>query len=259
MRRDNLFWGVVLIIVGVLLYLQAQGIINNVFQYFWPLAMLLVGIWLILGVYWKPAPSPGEVFSIPLESAQSIRYNFSHGAGQLEIGGGAPVGQALVGNSASGMNKKSRLNGDQLEVRVEAGPTWLPFIGPSEGVWKFQLTRELPILLTVETGASFLNIDLRDVSVTHFALKTGASSTNITMPARGVSLLDVEAGAATINIFIPETAAARIRAKGVTALDVDTNRFPLVESGFYQSSNFDLASDRAEINIETGLGKITVK
>ena len=46
MRRDSLFWGGALILLGVLLYLQTQGIINNVFQYFWPIAMLLVGIWL---------------------------------------------------------------------------------------------------------------------------------------------------------------------------------------------------------------------
>jgi len=114
--------------------------------------------------------------------------------------------------------------------------------------------------LTVESGASFLNIDLTDVLTTRFALKTGASSTNVTMPARGVCLFDVEAGAASLNIRVPESSVARIRVKdSVTALDVDTNRFPRLDSGIYQSSNFDTASDRSEINIESGLGSVSVK
>lgn len=260
MRRDSIFWGGVLILAGVLLFLQSEGIIRNVFQYFWPLVLILVGGWIILGVYWKPANSPEESFSVPLGAAQSVNYHFAHGAGQLDISGGAPVGQALLGTSAVGMNRNSQLSGDRLEVRVEAGPSFVPFLGPGQGVWRFQLAQNIPISLTVESGASFMNIDLRDVLATRFALKTGASSTNVTMPAHGISLLDVESGAASINIRIPETTAARIRTKNsVMTLDVDTNRFPRLDSGLYQSSNFDTASDRSEINIESGLGSVSVK
>jgi LiaI-LiaF-like transmembrane region len=260
MKRDNIFWGSALILLGVLLFLQTQGYIRNVLQYFWPLAMILVGGWIILGVYWKPAASPEDSFSIPLGTAQSVKYHFSHGAGQLEISGGAPGGQALVGTSGAGMNRKSQLNGDRLEVRIEAGPSFVPFLGPGQGVWRFQLAQNVPVLLTVESGASFLDINLTDVLATRLALKTGASSTNVTMPAHGASLLDVESGAASLNIRVPEATAARIRVKeSVMALDVDTNRFPRLDSGIYQSSNFDTSSDRSEINIESGLGSVSVK
>ena len=260
MKRDNIFWGSALILVGVLLFLQTQGYVQNVFKYFWPLALILVGGWIILGVYWKPADVSEETFSIPLGAAQSVKYHFAHGAGQLEISGGAPAGQALVGTSAAGMNRNSQLNGERLDVRVEAGPSFVPFLGPSQGVWRFKLAQNVPVLLTVESGASFLDINLTDVLATRFALKTGASSTNVTMPARGVSMLDVESGAASLNIRIPEANAARIRVKeSVMALDVDTNRFPRLDSGIYQSSNFDTASDRSEINIESGLASVSIK
>lgn len=260
MKRDNIFWGTVLIVVGILLYLQTQGIIRDVFRYFWPLALILVGGWIILNVFWRPDSSAVETFSFPLGGAQSVRYKFSHGAGQIEISGGAPAGQALVGSAATGMNKESRLDGDRLEVKVEAGPSFVPFVGPAEGVWRFQLTQEVPSTLIVEAGASSLNIDLRDVPATRLELKTGASSSNVTMPARGVSLLEVEAGAASVNVRVPEATAARIRVKeGVSAISVDTNRFPRLDSGLYQSAGFDTAADRAEIDIESGLGSVSVK
>jgi hypothetical protein len=259
MRRDNLFWGTALILVGVLLYLQTQGYIGNIIPYLWPLALILAGGWIILGVYWRPALSEQETFHIPLGAAKSARFKFSHGAGQIEITGGAPTGQALVGSSAMGMNKHSHLEGDRLEVKVEAGPSFVPFIGPSQGIWRFQLTQEIPVTLIVEAGASSVSIDLKDVPASHVELKTGASSSNVTVPARGVSLLDIDAGAASVHIRVPETTAARIRVEqGVTSINVDTNRFPRLDSGFYQSSGYDTATDRADINIEAGLGSVTV-
>jgi hypothetical protein len=111
----------------------------------------------------------------------------------------------------------------------------------------------------MEAGASSMNLDLKDLLATRVALKTGASSSNVTMPAHGISLLDVEAGAASVNIRVPEATEARIRVKeGVTAINVNTTRFPRLDSGIYQSSNFNTAADRAEINIESGLGSISV-
>jgi len=259
MRRDNIFWGVALILLGALFFLQQQGIIKNVFTYIWPLALILVGGWMVLTVFWKTEHS-AEQFDIALQNAKSVRYSFAHGAGQFEIKGGAPVGKALVGSSATGMNQSSHLTGDRLDVKVEAGPSVVPFIGPATGVWRYQLTQAVPVTLKVEAGASRLEIDLTEIRATHFELSTGASSTDLTVPARGASVLDIEAGAAAINIRVPEATAARIRVKdGVTAMNVDQKRFPQLDSGMYQSANFDSAPDRAEITIEGGMGSVTVK
>ena len=260
MKRDNIFWGTALLILGALFLLQAQGFITSVFRFVWPLALILVGSWIILNVFWKPAATDEDTFSISLQSAKSVRYKFSHGAGQIEIRGGAPVGLAIVGSSAVGMNESSHLNGDRLEVKVDAGPSLVPFLGPSSGVWRYQLSQEVPVTLKVEAGASRLEIDLKDVQATRIELSTGASSADITLPARGASILDVEAGAASINIRVPDAVAARIRVKeGVTAMNVDQSRFPQLDSGMYQSANFDSSTARTEITIESGLGSVTIK
>jgi len=260
MRRDNIFWGGVMILFGVLFLLQAQGVINNVFRLFWPLILILIGGWMVANVIWKPSRAADETFSIALREAKSVRYKFSHGAAQIHIGGGAPPGQALVGSSAVGMNHRNHLDGDRLSVRVEAGPSLIPFLGPADGVWRYQLTQEVPVELELEAGASTLNVDLKAVLATHIELKTGASSVNMTLPANGASLLDVKAGAASINLRVPDATAARIRVKeGVTSLSVDTNRFPQLDSGIYQSPNFESATVRTEIIVEAGVGSITVK
>jgi len=260
MRRDNIFWGSVLIALGLLFFLQRGGFIPSVVPFLWPLALILFGGWLILSVYWRPQASESEKFDVALQNAKSVRYRFSHGAGQIVINGGAPMGKALVGSSAVGMNEKTLLDGDRLNVHIEAGASFIPFVGPSDGTWRFQLSQEVPVTVKVETGASQLDMDLTDVLASHIELETGASNSNVTMPARGASLLDLEAGAASINITIPEGVAGRIRIKeGLTSLNVDTNRFPQVDSRLYQSADYNNTENRAEISVEAGLGSITIK
>ena len=260
MKRDNIFWGTVLILLGALFFLQRQGLIPSVVPYLWPLALILFGGWLILSVFWRPDSSSGEQFDMDLGNAKSVRYRFSHGAGQIVIKGGAPIGKALVGSSATGMKESSRLDGDRLEVRVEAGASFIPFVGPSDGTWRFQLTQEVPVSVKVETGASQLDMDLTDVPATFVELETGASNSSVIMPARGASMLNLEAGAASINITLPEGVAGRIRIKeGLTSLNVDHNRFPQVDSRLYQSPDYDTAANRADISVEAGLGSISIK
>lgn len=259
MKRDNIFWGGVLILLGTLFLLQTSGIIPSVFPYIWPLTLILLGLWLVVSVYWKSG-NVEETFSIPLRDAKTVKYKFSHGAGQIEIKGGAPIGQALVGSSAEGVSKNSELDGDRLEIRIEAGASFIPFIGPSDGVYRFQLSNEVSSDIRVETGASQLDMDLTDVLASEIRLQTGASNSNVTLPARGASHLDLEAGAASINIRIPDDVSGRVRIKqGLTSINIDTDRFPQVDSRLYQSTDYDTAENRAEISIEAGVGSINIK
>lgn len=259
MRRDNIFWGGALIILGALFLLQTQNIIPSIFPYIWPLALILFGLWMVVSVYWRSG-NTDETFSIPIENAKRVNYKFSHGAGQIEIKGGASAGQALFGLAADGVKSKSRSDGDKLEVRIEAGASFIPFIGPSGGVFRFQLSQEVPVNVSVETGASQLDMDLSDVLASEIRLQTGASNSNVTLPARGVSHMDLEAGAASVNIRIPEGVSGRVRIKeGLTSLNIDKNRFPQVDTRLYQSADYDTAENRAELNIEAGVGSISIK
>ena len=258
MNRDNIFWGGALILLGTLFLLQTQNIIPSIWPYIWPLALILLGLWIIISVYWRSGE--GEIFSIPLDNAQTVKYKFSHGAGQIDIKGGAPAGQAITGLTADGVNRKSQLIGDRLDGRIEAGASFIPFIGPPGGIFRFQLSNEVPAIISVETGASQLDMDLTDVPASEIRLQTGASSSKITLPARGTSHMDLEAGAASIDIRIPDGVAGRIRIKeGLTSLNIDISRFPQVDTRLYQSADYDSAENRTELNIEAGVGSISIK
>ena len=200
-----------------------------------------------------------EKISIPLQGAKEARLEINHGMGQIELSAGANAGDFLTGVAGVGMNQSSHLDGDKLEVEIDAGPSFIPFIGPEGGVWQFRLNADLPTSLDIDAGASRLNLDLRDLQVKYLSFDGGASHITLTLPARVENMVaELEAGAASIELNVPQGVGLRLRLKSVGSLKIDETRFVLRDGRIYQSADYDSAKYRAEVNIEGGATSITV-
>jgi len=264
MRRDYIFWGFVLILLGGLMFMNAADIRLpggiNPMQLFWPTALILLGIFIMAGVFLRGSVDEEQV-SIDLQGASQGSLNLSHGAGRISLGSGASPGQFLNGSFASGVKHKVRQTGDRLDVHLEARPFVFPFLfGSSRGLeWKIDLNRDIPFALRLETGASQSEFDLRDLRVTDLKISTGASETDVTLPANaGMTTVKVELGAASLDMVVPEGVAARIRSEhGVAAIEIDTSRFPY-SNGIYESADYSSAQNKIDIKIEAGAGRVAV-
>jgi len=260
MRRNYLFWGSVLILLSALFLLKALGITDDVWGYFWLLAMGLLGVWFIIRAIWRPKGEEGEQVAIELKGAQQASLRLKHGAGRMTIGCGAGAGQLLSGTFSYGLDYKTKMVGDKLEVRMRSASHFGPFIG--EGYdWHLNLTRDIPLSLSINSGASESRIDLSELRVPYLKLETGASSTSLTMPAAGGNTLaEINAGVASVDVRVPEGVAARIRIKeGLSARSINSARFPRLEGNIYQSPDYDQAANRVELNIEAGVGSISIQ
>jgi hypothetical protein len=262
-QRGSLFWGFVLIILaGLLLVHQLGWLTGDIFGYFWPLVVILFGIWLLIGALTRGrTTAEGQTISIPLENARSARIKLDHGAGRLNVRGGASATEVLNGVFGSEVEYKSRLEADQLEVKVRNSPhIWAWYPGQSLD-WDIRLNGNIPLNLKIDSGASSSTLDLSDLKVVDLDIDTGASSTEVILPANaGNTRVDIDTGASSLNVRIPTGVAARIRVKsGIAAVNVDSNRFPRIEGGLYQSADYATAANRADVTIDAGVGSIEVK
>ena len=264
MRRDYIFWGMVLILLGGLMFLnnadiRLPGGINPM-QLFWPSALILLGGWIMVG-YFLRGSAESEQVSIDLQGANQASLKLSHGAGRIVVGGGAAPGQLLDGSFSGGIKHTAHLSGDRLDAHLESRPfAFPPFISGWQGMgWNFNLNRDIPITLKLETGASQAEFDLRDVKVTDLKVSTGASKTDITLPANaGMTSVKVELGAASLDMVVPQGVAARIRAEqGISSIEIDTARFPY-SNGIYESPDYSSVPNKADIVIEAGVGRVAV-
>jgi len=266
MRRGNIFWGMILIILGVLFFLQARGLIADVLGWFWPVLLILLGLWVLAGRFlpgFLGGASGGQTFSIDLQGAAKVDIDFDHGAGAVVFAGGAPAGVAILGSQATGIDVKSHLSGTGLSIDLDAGPTFIPFLGPDNGEWRFLLTQEVPVAIKVDAGASHLDFDMTDVMLTYLGVDTGASTLKVKLPVNaGHTLVDVESGAATVEILVPANVAARIRfEQGISSIEIDEQRFPLfaASANLRQSADYDSAANKVEINLEGGANSVKIR
>lgn len=251
MRNGTLFWGAVLILLGVLMLLGAM-------EYFWPIILIVVGGWILAGAFLRGSVKTESV-SVDLQGAHEVTLKLNHGAGRLNVTGGASAGKALEGDCTEGVRVDSHRSGDRLEVRVGADMVVVPFIGTTRGLdWNLRLSNEIPFTLELETGANQSVVDLREVRVTRLNVQTGASSTDITLPASGHVTAEAHVGAAELKMRVPQGVAGRIRSQsGLAEIDVDRNRFPYL-NGVYESPDFGTNPNRVDITIEAGVGKVSV-
>jgi hypothetical protein len=265
MRRSTIFWGFILILIGVLLLANTLTQID-IGRYFWPLLLILLGLWVLWGVFRAPRTLETEEATIPLAGARDARVRVRHGAGRLRVGSGAGLDELLSGSFGGGLEQQVKRTGDTLDVelkmRVSAAHFTFPWMwGPRSTLdWTVDLNEEIPLSLDVETGASDNTLDLADLRVTDLRLQTGASATKITLPASaGRTQARISSGAASVQVRVPEGVAARIKvSSGMADIQVDKSRFPRA-GGVYQSEDYDAAENKVDISIETGVGSVSVR
>jgi hypothetical protein len=265
LRRSGLFWGVVLLLVGLLLLLSNLGIISvNLWSAIWAVVLIALGLGVLWGVLTRPGLSEGEEISIPLEGATAARLHLRHGAGRLRVDGTAGPGMLLEGTFSSGLDYRTHRSGDELDV--EMSPRGFPYVlAPwnwgREGLgWSLGLNSEILLSLVLETGASEVRLDLSELRVTDVRLQTGASSARLILPKHaGHTRAHIEAGAASVSIRVPPAVAAQVRFEGgLASIDVDQNRFPRI-GGVYRSPDYDTAPNRVDVKVEAGIGSLDVR
>lgn len=262
MRRSSLGWGVVLLLLGVLMLGDAAGLRlpggGRPMDFFWPLLLILAGGWIVLGVWMRPRLQ-SEQASIDLQGASEASVTVNHGAGELRIAGGAGIGQLASGTFAGGLEQSARRAGDRLEVRMSPPSPSFPFFGGWDRYdWDLRLSSEIPMTLSLKTGADKADADLGSLRLTGLKVETGASQTRITLPRIGRLNADFNLGAASLTINVPEGVAARVRvSQGVSTVRVNTSRFPRT-GDVYQSPDFATAANAVDIKLEAGAADISV-
>jgi hypothetical protein len=265
MRRNQLFWGIVLLLVGGLLLVNEMGIkLPNgmaLTELFWPVILIFGGIWVLFGVFFR-GNLETENASIDLQGATTANLKIKHGAGELKIHSGANVNEFAHGSFAGGLDHKANRNGDRLEVRMRPARDVMdfPFLGPrSQLDWDVALNAEIPTALTLNVGANKSALDFHDMNITDLKLETGASDTRLTLPARGRFRADLDLGAASLEVIVPDGLSARIRATiGAADLKIDQSRFPRSGS-YYQSPDYESAVNAVDITIDAGAASIKVR
>ncbi|MDX9954161.1 MAG: toast rack family protein [Anaerolineae bacterium] len=266
MRRGQLFWGIILVLLGLSLLLGNIFEIN-VWDYLWPLILIGLGAAILWGTLRRRDNETfSETFVLPFEGAERARIKLQYGAGKLTVHGDPGAADLIAGNFSGGVEHTVRQENGVTQVTLRS-PVQHAAIWPwdwadagSHRKWSVGLSDRVPLDLEFETGACDAYLNLASLPVKSLRVQTGASSTMLRLPEHaGHTDVRLESGAASIEVRVPEGVAARIRLRGGLASNtVDTVRFPRA-GDVYQSPDYETASNRADISVETGVASVDIR
>lgn len=262
-RSGAAFWALVLITLGVIFLLQNLNILpDDIWGSIWPVFLILLGGWLLLGNFARRGSPAMTAHSIPLDGAREARLSIHQGAGRLSLGASSDPATLVSSTADSDVAQSVRREGERLDVTLRQERDWTFWMWPwnwgSGFHWTMSVNRDVPLSLDLHTGASQADIDLRDLKVSNLKLDTGASTVDLTLPAAGQTTARIKAGAATVRVRVPDGVAARVRATlGAATLKVRDTRFPW-QGGVYQSPDYDTAVNRADLDVDAGAATIEI-
>ncbi len=211
-----------------------------------------------------------ESISVKSEGAQSARLNLTVAAGDLTLTGGAPSGLLLSGGSQGTVAEASEQrvsvirSGGRSTMDVRLNTDWNFQFPPRRGSsssprWILRHAEGIPTDIRIETGASDLALDLRELNVQRLNVDGGAADIDVVLPANaGRTTAEFSIGAADLDITVPDGVAAQIDFDGgISSLNIDESRFPK-QGDRYVSPDFESAANRVSIKIEAGVSDITI-
>ena len=260
--RHRIFWGIVIILLGVLFLLEGVFKINA-WGFFWPLLLIAAGIWVLLTRLAPVQEMTTEEFSLPLEGASSAKIVLKHGAGVIALRAMQSKSDVLRGTFVGGVHANVQRENDHVHIVLRSAADFrqiFPRLPHGQGLdWDISLNKDIPLKLKMETGASENRLDLSGLEVTELKIETGASATEIDLPkSAGFCRVHVSSGAASLVVRVPAKVAAKIHVEGLVSKEIDQQRFPAT-GAYFQSPDYESAKNKVEIHVESGVGSVEIK
>ena len=260
MRTRNIFWGLLILIIGIVLLMNQLIPGLELYKYLGGIVLVLIGVWLLLRYFIFQGKNTEEQVQVPLENAREAIITLHHGAGRLLVGAGAKPEILLNGEIVGSFQKEVSRSGEKAFVELKMSEEAWFGSRFHEGLdWNLVLNEEIPLSLQIKGGASEIRLNLTNLKVNDLDLQTGANSTVIRLPENaGHTRVRVSTGVSSLKINVPEGVGARIATQGgITSIHVDSRKFPK-RGNIYESVDFDKYANKIDMKLESGVGSVEV-
>jgi hypothetical protein len=293
-RGGSLVFPVILIVLGVLFLLDNLNITSGIdwgtIWKLWPVIIIAIGLEIILGrrvsfgavlltviivviagamVWWSVVIGSGERtmehFTWPMNGIERAEVELDIGVGKLRLEGYSDMADLMVADLdlAPGADAS-----DGLKVDGDVGRGWivsdkdffsLPQIfGGNASKWDLKLNSRVRWELKVDSGVGDVRLDLSDLKVSDLELDSGIGSVHVTLPQRGAVEARIDNGVGEVRINVPEGVQARIKVdRGIGDLSIGS-RFGR-HGDYYETENFSRAESYIDLEVDTGIGSVTIR
>ena len=293
-RNRSLVFPLLLILIGAVLLLERLGLWSLNWArlgQLWPLILVFLGLEILLrhtrvgGVVSllvalsivalvaillfsggpRQVDYTRETFSYPLEGLKAASVRLEVGVGQLEVSPLEDSDQVLEAEIQHGNATRliREISEKDQEIRVALKTTggsqaWNPLGRSVEEDWRIGLSTQIPLSLEINSGVNRSRLELTGLKLKRLALNAGVGETEVTLPETGTYEVSIKGGVGAVKVEIPESMEARIRVDGgLGAVDIG-ERYEQ-QGKYYVTKGYARADDKADIEVDGGVGAITIR
>jgi hypothetical protein len=187
-------------------------------------------------------------------------FNFDAGAGSFNI---SKTTDSLIHATATGLKNNFKLTRFDTD-----SSTKINLIMRHKSVFRFgksyknnidvALNPKLTWDMNFDVGAASMDFDLSEFKTEKVDVDMGAAALKIKLGSLSPETkLSIDAGASDINIYIPIESGCKITTDGALS-SKHFNDFDRINSDHYETANFDEATNKIFITIDSGVSSISV-
>jgi hypothetical protein len=203
-----------------------------------------------------------ETQSVDLGSASTASVQIEFPAGELKVEGGATsLMDASFHYNVSDWQPRIKYteNGARGELLVsQQGDDQLPIGGRLVNEWTIQFADDVPVDLTILTGAGNAELNLGALDLASLNIQTGAGVTKVNLDGTWQHDLDVsiEGGVGELTVNLPAEMGVRVNME--TALVSVTANGLIKEEGGYVNKAFGTAPYTLTLKLQAGVGSVVL-
>lgn len=297
MKTGRFFWGTFFVVVGLLLLLYNLNYLHLDWSYSWRLWPLLLILWgiskftenkpvrIVLAILngivlacmffgffsfqWfndfndDSQPSKySQQLSEPFDKAiQRATFNFSGGAGKFVMN--STTQNLIDAQTESGFGRyeldKNEENGStEVSLRMRDRRSYR-FFSRIRNWAEIRLNPNPEWEMRFDAGASRLDLDLSPYKTTSVTLDAGATTMRVRLGDRSDETnVRVKTGVSSVGIEIPASSGCEIRDNAHIG-STDFEDFHKSDDQTWQTENFDTASKKIYIDVDSGVSSIRVR
>lgn len=286
----RLFLGLLIILFGLSLLAQEFGwnwIAPEAVWRLWPVFIILIGasmlfkgrmVGTIVGVIfalaivgffiagsngnWSPAAHTQTIAVDREATATAGEVTVNLGAAKIDVrGGAAGFASGSYETTTDDLRVDRRLDGtnQRLTLDQRSDRAWF-FMHRRKSDLELRLSNELPVSLTIDSGAADLNLDLSGVQATAVDINAGASSVEMTMDDLvAKSRVTFDSGAASFTIRLPRGAGIRATLDGGAMSKQLPSELKKISDTVYETDGYGDAEHQIDLSIDAGASSVTVE
>ena len=272
------YWPILLLLTGMEIVLVQRPILIRAGVIALTLAIVAAAAYWSIPEYDPPEPLRASYVE-PLGDARRLQLNMAFLGGDVDLTSGKAGPDSFAGLLAADFGSRpSRVIREQSnrDVQLYLASSG-PFLRHSShddytrresrisfpvglANWNLEMSPNVESDIDIISGATNLNLDLRDLHVRKLAIEAGVSDITLQLPSNaGQTHVDISAGAAEVEILVPDNVAAHIDIDSpLGSTLIDPARFTEIND-IYRSANFSKSRNRVWVDVEALSANVTVR